>query len=165
MSKSYDFCKTIAQDTSRSSYATRSWDKALEVTETEAIFDELLDGSREFGVTGVDNNGDMVRLNVSISFDANADFDYFTSDSCVYDGTLYFVREAMNRCAQKVCCAQTYYKNIGEPKSGDSLKYVVGNFVVLAEHDGEFVPADKPWMSERATVLLPIKMMKGVAIC
>ena len=40
------------------------------------------------------------------------------------------------------------------------VEYIVGNFVVLIEYDGDFVPADKPWMRERTTVLLPIKMIK-----
>lgn len=158
MSKSFDFCNA---EVSRSGYANRSWGNAFEVSETEAIFDVYLRGARNFSLEGkVDGIADIC-FDVSISFDSNADFNYFTSASCIHDGTLLFIREAMDECVRKVCLAQSYYKPIGEPKSGDSIQYVVGNFVVLTEYDGDFVPVDKPWMRERTTVLLPIKMMKG----
>lgn len=160
MSKSFDFCKVIAQDSSRSSYADRSWDNVIEDYETETIFDEYLHGARDFSIEGKVDDEIEICFDVSVSFDGNADFDYFTSESCVHDGTLLFIREAMDRCVQKVCLAQTYNKNIGEPESGDSIQYVVGNFVVLTEYDGDFVPKDKPWMRERTTVLLPLKFNK-----
>lgn len=48
MSKSFDFCKATAQNAYRSSYADRSWDNAIEVYETEAIFDKYLHGARNF---------------------------------------------------------------------------------------------------------------------
>lgn len=161
MSKSFAFCKAAAQNTDRSSYADRSWDNATEVYETEAIFDEYLHGARHFSLKGKVDGETEICFNVSISFDDNADFDYFTSESCVHDGTLYFIREAMDRCVRRVCLAQTYNKNTGAPEHGDNIRYVVGNFIILTEYDGDFVPADKPWMRERTTVLLPLKMMKG----
>lgn len=161
MSKSFDFCKAAAQNTYRSSYADRSWDNAVEDYETEAVFDEFLRGIRSFHIKGKTDQGDEISFEVSLSFDPNADFDYFTSDSCIHDGTLTFIRGAMDKCVRNVCFARTYNKNVGEPKSGDSIKYVIGNFVVLNEYDGQFVPIDKPFMRERTTVLLPLKMMKG----
>lgn len=157
LSKSFDFCKSVAQDALRSSYTDRSWDNAFEYAETEAIFDELLQGNRKLQVCGTTDEENKYCFNISISFDANADFDYFTSDSCIHDGTLYFIREAMNRCVQRVCLAQTYNKNVGKPRNGESIKYVIGNFVILNECDGDFVPV---WATERTTVLLPLKMMK-----
>lgn len=161
MSKSFDFCKATAQNTYCSSYADRSWDNAVEDYETETIFDKYLHGARSFFFEGKVDDETEICFNVSISFDCNADFDYFTSESCVHDGTLYFIRETIDKCVRKVCLAQTYNKNIRAPESGDSIQYIVGNFVVLTEYDGDFVPADKPWMRERTTVLLPLKMMKG----
>lgn len=159
MSKSFDFCKLLSQDSHRSGYANRSWDNAVEVLETEAIFDEFLRGVRKLSVEKGDDENETY-ITVGVSFDANADFDYFTSDSCIHDGTLYFIKEAMNRCVRNVCFAQTYNKNLGAPESGDSIQYIIGNFIVLTEYDGDFVPAGKPWMRERTTVLLPLKMMK-----
>ena len=156
MSKSFDFCKATAQNAYRSSYADRSWDNAVEVYETEAIFDKYLHGARNFFFEGKVDDETEICFDVSISFDGNADFDYFTSESCIHDGTLYFIIKTMDECVRKVCLAHT-----GAPESGDSIQYIVGNFVILTEYDGDFVPADKPWMRERTTVLLPLKMMKG----
>lgn len=154
------FCKAVAKDASRSSYANRGWDNAIEDLETVAIFDEFLHGIRDFFLEGKVDGETEICFDVSISFDANADFDYFISCSCIHDGTLFFIRDTMDRCVRKVCFAQTYNKNLRAPESGDSIKYVVGNFVVLTEYDGGFVPVDKPWMRERTTVLLPVKMTK-----
>lgn len=160
MSGSFDFCKTVARDASRSSYADRSWSNAVEDYETEAIFDEFLHGIRNFSLDGKADDGTDVCLDVGISFNSSADFNYFTSESCIHDGTLLFVREMMDRCVQKVCLASTYNKNVGEPENGDSIRYVVGNFIVLTEYDGDFVPAERPWLRERTTVLLPLQMKK-----
>lgn len=160
MSKSFDFCKAIVQNPYRSSYADRSWNNVVENSETEAIFDEYLHGVRNFFVEGKVDDETEIYFDVSISFDCNADFDYFTAVSYVHDGTLLFIKEAMDKCAQKVCLAQTYNKNIGAPESGDSIQYIVGNFVILTEYNGDFVPVNQPWMKERTTVLLPLKMMK-----
>ncbi len=155
MSRSFEFCRMVAADKMRSSYADRDWSNAAEEIETVAVFDELLRGRRHLRVDTNDRSFDA-----SISFDADADFDYFTSESCVHDGTLLFIREIMDRCVRRVCFAQTYDKRMGEPKDGETIQWVVGNFVVLTEFDGDFVPADKPWMRERTTVLLPLKMIK-----
>lgn len=160
MSKSLEFCKVVAANKSRSSYSDRDWDRAVEEVETEAIFDEFLHGARNFRLEGKTDGENEISFNVSISFDDDADFDYFTSDSCIHDGTLLFIRDTMNRCVRKVCLAQTYNRSIGEPKSDDSIKFIVGNFVILNEYDGDFVPVDKPWLGERTTVLLPLKMIK-----
>ena len=158
MSKSFDFSKAAV---SRSGYANRSWDNACEKYETMAIFDEYLHGARNFSLGWTVDNVDDICFDFSINFDSNADFDYFTSESCIHDGTFIFIRELIDRCVRKVCLAQSYYKPIGAPKSGDNIQYVIGNFVIITEYDGDFVPKDKPWMRERTTVLLPIKMMKS----
>lgn len=160
MSKSFDFCKAIAQDASRSSYTDRNWDNAIEYNNTEAIFDKYLNKVRSFSINGKLESGINFNFNVNLSFDNNADFDYFTSASCIHDGALVFVENTICRCVKNVCLARTYNKNIGALESGDSVEYVIGNFVVLTEYDGDFVPNDKPWMRERTTVLLSLKFKK-----
>lgn len=158
MSKSLDYCKTIASNPLRSSYADRNWGGAVEYTETEAIFDRQIKGNRQLEMSGTDSDGNKVRLGVELLFDEDADFDYFISDSIIHDGTLLFVQNLIDKCVAKVCCAQIYNKNIRELKSGDTIKYTVGNFVVLNEFEEQFAPDNKPWMQERTTVLLPLKM-------
>lgn len=159
MSKSLEFCQTIALNPSRSSYSDRNWKQAVEYPETEAIFDKYLHGIRNFMLEGKDDETE-ISIDVDFVFDNNADFDYFTSDSCVHDGTLVFIKKLMDRCAQKICNVETYYKPLGEPQNGDSLKYTIGNFIILNEYDGNFALSDKPWLRQRTTVLLPIKMEK-----
>lgn len=158
MSKSLDFCKKVASDTSRSSYVDRDWNKAVEDIETESIFDELLHGFRNFYIDGTDNEENKIHIDVEIVFNKDADFDYFTSESCIHDGTLVFIKEIMNKCVKKVCGVETYNKNVGQPQMGDTVKYIIGNFIILNEYDEHFAPLNKPWMTERTTVLLPIKM-------
>lgn len=154
MSKSLDFCQTVAGDISRSSYGDRDWESATELFETEAIFDNLiLHGARHFNIEGISGRE---KVNVKLLFNCDAEFDYFTSESIIHDGTFAHIIEAMRRCVQKVCYCQTHYKG-REPVSRDNIEYTVGNFVILNEYDGDFVPPDKQWMRERTTVLLPIK--------
>ena len=160
VSKSLSFCKLKAQDISRSCFTDRPWDNAVELTETKRLFDKFLLGVRNLCVDGDTDGNHRERFNVRISFNCDADFDYFTSESVVHDGTLLFAHEAIERCIAKVCCAQTYYLPAGKPEDGDTINYTVGNFVILNEYDGDFIPAEKPWMRERTTVLLPIKMTK-----
>lgn len=161
MGKSLDFCRKIASDSMRSTYSDRAWNTAVEFIGAEAFFDGVLKGNREFRLDGTDNNGIDVAVNVKIQFDADADFDYFTSAQRIHDGTLFFVSSALLECVDKIITASTYNKNIGAPQDGDTIEYTVGNFVCLSEYSEKFAPLDKPWLRERTTVLLPIKMTKG----
>ena len=158
MSKSLEYC-SAASDKSRSSYADRDWTKAIE-SESEPIFDLLLEGRRELTVDlgRAYTNGDRSLIRVDIVFDPSADFQYFTSESCRHDGTLLFIDDLFIKCALKVCCLQTWYSKLDAPKNGDHIKFVVGNFVMLNEYGQELAPKDKPWMQQRTTVLLPLKM-------
>lgn len=74
------------------------------------------------------------------------------------------MRDAMNKCVLNVCLARTYNKKVGAPNNGDDIEYIVGNFVVLTEYDGYFVPSDKSYLRERTTVLLPLKMDKRIIL-
>lgn len=161
MSKSLDFCKAVAQDVSRSRYTDRDWNNAIEFPETEELFDKYLHGGRNFSIDGEAEDGADIHFDASLSFNSNADFDYFASESRIHDGTLFFIGKVMDMLVRRVCLAQTYNKNIGAPEHGDHIRYTVGNFIILTECDGDFVPTDKPFLRERTTVLLPLKMTKG----
>lgn len=129
---------------------------AVEVTNTEEFFDCAFEG-RVFCISGVDEIGKYVTRNIEIVFDKNADFEYFTSDSCTHDGTYYFVMECMYNCAKNVVTGSTYSTSKKEPFDGCKIKYTIGNFVVLNEFDDKFRTDEKPWLQERTTVLLPLK--------
>ena len=125
-----------------------------------SVFDYVAHGERDFTVTGSDENGERVNLNISLVFNPDAEFQYFTSESCIHDGTLIFPLSLMEKCVYKVYCLNTYYQPLGRPGVGSTVKIEVGNFVILNEFDkdGTFAPDCKEWMSERTTVLLPLRM-------
>lgn len=160
MSNSFIFCKHIAADPTRSSFADRSWDNAQEIT-AAPIFDRFLRGARRLMVTGLDEQKNTVSLNLEIEFDPEADFTYFTSKTSIHDGTLLFVHECIDKCAMTVISGSTYDIRNSAPKNGDTIHYKVGNFILLSEYDMDgtkFAPPDKQWLHERTTVLLPIVM-------
>ena len=160
MSKSLDFCISTASDPERSGFYDRKWDDAREL-DAELIFDAYIHNERNLTITGTNSNGENIRVNVMLSFNPDADFQYFTSESCHHDGTLVHSVSLLEKCVSKVCCLGTFYKPLGEPHDGMTVHIEVGNFVVLNEYDEDgklFAPEDKKWMCERTTVLLPLHM-------
>lgn len=157
MSKSLDFCIFAASNPTRSTLSDRNWKNAIEINDTEKFFDIYLNGERHIHVTGRDEEGNKVNLAIDIVFDENADFEYFTSSSCTYDGTIAFKMQLMSECIQSVCCGETYSMNIRKPSTGCTIIYTVGNFVLLDEFGEQFASDDKPWLEQRTTVLLPLK--------
>lgn len=160
MSNSFDFCKHIATDPTRSSFTDRSWDNVQEIT-AAPIFDRFLRGARKLTVTGLDEQKNTVSLNLEIEFDPEAEFTYLTSKTSIHDGTLLFVHECIEKCAMTVISGSTYDIRNSAPKNGDTIHYKVGNFILLSEYDmdgSKFAPPDKQWLHERTTVLLPIVM-------
>jgi hypothetical protein len=160
VSKSLDFCVSTASSPEGSFIYDYRWDNAKEL-DAEHIFDQYIEKERNFMVTGTASNGERFRSNVILEFNPDADFQYFTSLSCIHDGSLAHLVSLLEKCVSRVCCLGTFYKPLGEPHNGMTVHIVVGNFVVLNEYDKEgdsFAPEDKKWMCERTTVLLPLRM-------
>ena len=98
---------------------------------------------------------------IYITYDEDADFEYFTMVRCVCDGTLAFMTDLMKDCFNKVVNFQTCnITKIPSDFQEDSFKYAVsytvGNFVCCEEF-GDFGTEEKPWMKSRFTVMWPIK--------
>jgi hypothetical protein len=96
---------------------------------------------------------------VSIFYDENAEFEYFTMEHCICDGTLLFMEELCLDILNKVFRLQTINKekvNANTDLFKNEIIYTVGNFVVCTEY-GDFGTEDKPWLNSRFTVMLPIK--------
>lgn len=96
-----------------------------------------------------------------LSYNPDADFDYFTTESCVCDGTLIFMKGLMEKVFTKICQLNTYYapafKEISEEDFGNyKMHYEVGDFVTNS-HIIDPPDKNKPWMCDRFTVMLPIK--------
>jgi hypothetical protein len=160
MSKSLTFCVSTASDPERSSFYNRKWEDAKEM-ESERIFDEYIYRERKLIINGTKLNGEKIRVNVTLEFNPDADFQYFTFESCLHDGTLIHIVSLLEKCVSKVCCLGTFYEPLGEFSNGMTVHIVVGNFVVLNEYDKNgdlFTPEDKKWLKERTTVLLPLRM-------
>lgn len=160
MSKSLEFCKRIVSDKFRSSFADMNWTDAIEI-DSEKFFTNVLKNRRSWLIRKELEDGQNIDITINLTINPEEKFDYFTSASSVHDGTLLFELELINDCIYNVILGKTYNKNIGEPKSNDTVHYTVGNLVVLNEYDmdhNKFCSKDKPFLCERTTVLLPIRM-------
>ena len=156
MSYSLEFCKQRASNPNVSSYSDRDWDGAVE-HDISSLLDNVLCGHRKYQLTGHLDDGREVLYYVNITIDPNGDFDYFTSDSFISDGTLLFWADCIDGLLRKVLSLETYNKELGIPPNGCTVNLVIGNMVSLYEYDGDWIPTDKKWMRERTTMLLPLK--------
>lgn len=156
MSKSLDFCLGIVKDPERFTLKRDNWEEAFE-RESQPVFDGLLNGIRTLHLSAPND----FELDLELNFCDDVDFQYVTVETCLYDGTLLFVQDLMIKCVEKICRAGTYYTPMGRPENGTTMRYTIGNFVVLLECDengDKFTPKDRPWMTGRATVVLPLKV-------
>ena len=105
-------------------------------------------------------------MNVTVRYNPDAKFEYFTMERCINDGTLYFFEDLFFKVINKLYGVQydrTY--NIKKAPSdfltnpfNYDIKYTVGNFVCSTENFCDFSIGSEPWMRSRFTVMLPIKM-------
>lgn len=156
MSKSLDFCIQAALDPTRSSFSDRDWSKAIELQSTRIMIDEMLEGIRKY-VLEYDDDGNNGVINIELVLNADADFQYFTSESFVSDGSLIFITDASEKLISRVLGGRSYYANLKKPEDGDTIEFTIGNLILLTEH-GDFGTEEKPWLTERNTVLLPVAM-------
>lgn len=157
MSKSLEFCKARAMNPDISSYSDRNWDCTAEEDPTP-IIDIVLRGARKYTVTGHLDDSTEVEYHVNIEINPDAEFDYFTSDSFISDGTLLFLAESYDKILRRVVSIETYNKELGPPRNGCTVHYVIGNLVRVLEYDGNWIPEDRPFLRERTTVFLPLKV-------
>lgn len=151
MSKSFDWAIKTVSNPRRSSFADLNWNEAAEITRTEEICRYYIEGEH----FTLQVEGDK-SFELEIKFDAEDDYDYFTCETFVSDGTLFFELDAMIRCLTKILCLGSYNKNIGEPQPGDYIKYTIGNFVRLQYPISP--EQDKPWLRTRTVLVLPLRM-------
>lgn len=156
MSKSFDFCIQAALDPTRSSYSDRDWSKAIELQSTKFLIDEMLEGIRKY-VLEYDDDGNKGVINIELVLNADADFQYFASESFVSDGSLAFITDASEKLISRVLGGRSYYADLKEPEDGDTIEFTIGNLILLTEH-GDFGTEEKPWLIERNTILLPVAM-------
>ena len=101
-----------------------------------------------------------LNLSIKIKYNQKAEFEYFTMERCVCDGTLYFVDELIQKTFMKVFSFQTYNEAKMPNDFFDdkyNVEFTVGDFVFTNEVDKSFATKEKPCLTERFTVMLPIK--------
>lgn len=106
---------------------------------------------------------DKSEVIADLTYNPDADFDYFTTESCVCDGTLVFMTELIRKLLHKIGSLNTYYvpafEGIPEEEFCNyKLHYEVGDFITNS-HIIEPPNKDKTWMYDRFTVMLPIKFI------
>ena len=153
MSNSLYFVKKIGKDPSRSDWTDRNWDNATEIDSSTIFKKELLQLKRVINHT----DGSMDSCNIEIKTDRDADFQYCASETCLSDGSLIHLQSLIYNIYSRVMSGGTFYKPLDISGKPSKISYVIGDFVVLTENDKNFATAEKPWLTERLTVMLPIK--------
>lgn len=102
-------------------------------------------------------------LEIQVKYDSDAEFEYFTMERCRCDGTLFFFYELVATVLNKVFTFDTYNEekipsDYASNPFAYKVKYIIGNPVIAIEHGKEFATEEKPWMLDRFSVMLPIKM-------
>lgn len=101
-------------------------------------------------------------IDVTLSYNPDTDFEYFTMKRCICDGTIAFIEDLIIDCIENV----VYIKTVNKEKITDNfldfghkhdIHYTIGDFIFGSEHDEKFAPDDKRWMQDRFTIFLPIK--------
>lgn len=116
----------------------------------------------EHNFTALYDDGQEKEMKVIIEYNPDMQFEYFTMEQCICDGTSYFYFELCEKVLGKLLIGKTYYK----PKFPDNyedemekyiIKYTVGDFVFADEFGEEFAAETEPWMYSRFSVMLPIR--------
>ncbi len=167
MGKSLDFVKEritsgFCNGMENNTYKFMIEQNTLDIFKKFEFFEDS-ETSRTFKV-GLKNSKSL--FTVIIKYDPNADFEYFTMQRCICDGTFVFFQGLMAECLNKMIHLKTCNVNKTIPKdlSAYSIIYTVGDYVLAEEFGKEFSTEDKPWMRCRFTAMLPIKfdVMKDV---
>lgn len=101
-------------------------------------------------------------MRISVLHNPEADFDYLASERCCCDGTLVFVIELCDQILKKLLTGKSCYepkkpKELDEKPWNYDVEFEVGDFVFAEEYGEQFSTKDKPWMTSRFTVMLPVK--------
>lgn len=101
---------------------------------------------------------------VSLKYNPDADFDYYTSSFNRNDGTFVFMKTAIGQLFQekflyKLNTYCTEKENYFTDPNVKEIIYEVGDFVINCYAEDEHAPKTKKWMNEIFQACLPIKMV------
>lgn len=153
MSKSIEYIKSRIENKDNTNMEL-SFDDWYEVSPEHFLkFDE-----DHKSISNFTDDSNELNIEIEITYDPEADFEYFTTSSEKHDGSICYEAECAHRCVLKILELKTYNKNIKIPEGYGNykFKYTIGNIVVVNEYDEKFANTDKPWTNEKTTALLPI---------
>lgn len=161
MSKSLEFIKNRIKSDNVYGFENTHFESLTEHDSKDVFknFNMFTDDQPESKLIYILKSDDKSYLAINIIHNPDADFEYFTMESCYCDGTLIFIQDLMKKCVEKIIRLQTCNKEKRIPSdlSGHKITYTVGDFVVGTEYGEQFATKEKPWMTEKFTVMLPIK--------
>lgn len=159
MNKSIEFIKQRIQSVECQGMENNKYKSMTELSFREGCrlcgFD--FDSVRSYKVKYDDEDKEYFTL--TIDYNENTDFGYFTMERCCCDGTFVFYQELIKRVLLKLLNFNTCDKGVDIPDNlyGHEVKYILGNFVLTHEYGNEFSTEEKPWIKSRLSVMLPIK--------
>ena len=144
----------------------------VNITEVEPLFSDFfkkksiikkLQRGQEYIAKYKTNKGKEFECH--FKYNPNAQFNYCTSERCVCDRTLVFLRELADKCVLKMLELRTYNKAILTDdmmkdfnKGKYDIYYEFGNIICFDEyHESLFATEDKKFLKSRFTTILPIK--------
>lgn len=157
MSRSMDFCKKRAK---KNGFTFLPDAKFTETDSCEILKNMLTDPSKD--ISSISEAGLKIHNNVTVIYNPEANFDYFTNYQSRNDGTLLFTIEAMQQVLLNVMNIKTYCTtkvpdDFVENFESYNVTYTIGNIISVCEHSEKFGTKEKPWMMQRDTAMLPIK--------
>lgn len=129
-------------------------DENIRTVYRDNMFDLTLNASDESGKR---------KRRVVIKHDPSASFDFVHMESCVCDGTMLFMFELIEKAFHCLLKSEIYNKATVPDDYVNNfwdydIFYTVGDFVCESDNSDEYSTKEKPWMTQRFVVLLPVKV-------
>ena len=152
MGKSWDFIKKINTKSGLANQDLKP-EQILEISPEQFL---KLNEDRQLLVR-YDGDNPNSYIDINIRYNPDEDFKCFTEASSRHDGTAIFVLDDINRCLKRFLTLGVYDREIGMPSNIFNYQYyyTIGDVVITFEHGDRFATEQKPWMTERTTVMIP----------
>ena len=121
----------------------------------------FLEDDKDYMVVTTRKNSNEILAD--LTYEPNAEFNYFITKTCVCDGTLMFMNDLMMQIMQKIVQLKTCYApaiaEITKDNCNDYiLHYYVGDFVANS-YIIEPPDKDRLWLCDKFTIMLPVKFV------
>lgn len=93
---------------------------------------------------------------VKIVYSPDDEYQYFIGRSDISDGTSLFFHNLVTDVVSGLKDGTSYYLPDGYRNYNKT--YYIGDLIVLEEVDDRFAPPEKPWLKQRTTMCLPVRV-------